>query len=492
MIHLPVLIVVLCLLTAFLIPLLAKIKPKIIGPLVRMVILINSALVFLTLWYVNKNGIYNYHLGGWQPPWGIEFSVDYLAIFMLIVINVISYFILLYAKVDLSHEIEDDLQPWYYTLFILLIGAMSGLSLSNDLFNIYVFTEITTITACGIIAVKSNKACVEASLKYLILSTLGSGLILFAIALVYMVTGHFNLDFVAAQLPNAIGNYPLNIVVSLALFIVGFGIKSALFPLHVWLPDAHSSAPTPSSAVLSGVVVKVYAIVLLRIIYSVYGIEIFTMIPIAEVILALSTLAIFAGSLFAIAQEDIKRMLAFSSVAQIGYIFLGIALVNNYAVAGGILHIVNHALIKSLLFLTAGAIIYKTGIRKISDLEGIGFKMPITMILFSIGALSMVGLPGFNGFISKYYLVLGAIDAQRPFYALVIIISSLLNAVYYLPIIIKAFFGQEHLTFSNDGLPKTMMIPMLVLGLGCIVFGMIPGNLFTLVQRAADALLAVN
>jgi len=244
--------------------------------------------------------------------------------------------------------------------------------------------------------------------------------------------------------------------------------------------------------VLSGVVVKVYAIVLLRIIYSVYGIEIFTMIPIAEVILALSTLAIFAGSLFAIAQEDIKRMLAFSSVAQIGYIFLGIALVNNYAVAGGILHIVNHALIKSLLFLTAGAIIYKTGIRKISDLEGIGFKMPITMILFSIGALSMVGLPGFNGFISKYYLVLGAIDAQRPFYALVIIISSLLNAVYYLPIIIKAFFGQDHLTFSNDGLPKTMMIPMLVLGLGCIVFGMIPGNLFTLVQRAADALLAVN
>ncbi|QNO13620.1 monovalent cation/H+ antiporter subunit D family protein [Alkalicella caledoniensis] len=492
MIHLPVLMIVLCLLTAFVIPLLGKIKPQIIGPLVRFVVLINSLLTFITLWYVNKNGMYYYHLGGWEPPWGIELSVDYLSIFMLMVINLISLLVLIYAQKDLAHEIEKELEPWYYTLFILLIGAMSGLSLSNDFFNIFVFTEITTITACGIIAVKSNKVCVEASLKYLLLSTLGSGLVLLAIALVYMVTGHFNLNFIAAELPNAVSNFPLNIVVSLALLIVGFGVKSALFPLHVWLPDAHSSAPTPSSAILSGVVVKVYAIVLLRIIYNVYGIEIFTMIPIAEIILALSTLAIFAGSLFAIAQEDIKRMLAFSSVAQIGYIFLGIALVNHFAVAGGILHIVNHALMKSLLFLTAGAIIYKTGIRKISDLEGIGLKMPITMILFSIGALSMVGLPGFSGFISKYYLVLGAIDAQKPFYALVIIISSLLNAVYYLPIVIKAFFGQNYGTFTKDDIPRAMLVPMIILGLGTVVFGIIPGNLFSLVQKAAEILLAAN
>lgn len=493
MIHLPILMIVLCLLSAFLIPLLGKVVPKLVGPMVRIVLAINTVFTTAMLWYVNNNGAFQYYLGNWESPWGIALSVDYLAIFMLFVINLISFLILVYADQDLKHEIDPGLDPWYYTLFILLVGAMSALALSNDLFNIFVFTEITTITACGIIAIKSTKMCVEASLKYLLLSTLGSGLILLGIALIYMVTGHFNLDYIAIELPTAMAIYPLNILVSLALFLVGFGLKSALFPLHVWLPDAHSSAPTPSSAILSGVVVKIYAIVLLRLIFTVYGLDIFTYIPIAEILLVMSTLAIFAGSLFAIAQDDIKRMLAFSSVAQIGYIFLGIALINQNGVSGGILHIANHAMMKSLLFLTAGAIIYKTGIRKIKDLEGIGFKMPITMILFSIGALSMVGIPGFNGFISKYYLVLGALDAHKPFYALVIILSSLLNAVYYLPIVIKAFFGQNHdLKFNTDGLPKRMLIPMLILGASCIKFGIIPGTLFQLVEKAAEILLSIN
>lgn len=493
MIHLPILMIVLCLLSAFLIPLIGKVKPTIVGPMVRIVLAVNSTLTLLLYLYVREHGDFQYYLGSWYSPWGIALSVDYLAIFMLFVINLISFLILIYADKDLKHEIEPELDPWYYTLFILLVGAMSALALSNDLFNIFVFTEITTITACGIIAVKSTKMCVEASLKYLLLSTLGSGLILLGIALLYMVTGHFNLDFIAAELPTAMKIYPLNILVSLALFMVGFGLKSALFPLHVWLPDAHSSAPTPSSAILSGVVVKIYAIVLLRLIFTVYGMDVFTQIPIGEILLVMSSLAIFAGSLFAIAQEDIKRMLAFSSVAQIGYIFLGIALVNSNGVAGGILHIANHAMMKSLLFLTAGAIIYKTGIRKIKDLEGIGFKMPITMVLFSIGALSMVGIPGFNGFISKYYLVLGALDAHKPIYALVIILSSLLNAVYYLPIVIKAFFGQnDEISFNGDGLPNKMLIPMIILGASCIKFGIVPGTLFNLVQKAAEILLAIN
>ncbi|SHJ96039.1 multisubunit sodium/proton antiporter, MrpD subunit [Anaerobranca californiensis DSM 14826] len=491
--HLPILTIVLCLFTAFSIPLIAKLKPHLISTVIKGVLIFNSVGTFLILRYINKYGSFQYYLGGWQPPWGITISIDYLGIFMLLVINIISLLITIYAEMDICHEIGNDNCPWFYTLFILLVGAMSALVLSNDLFNIFVFTEIATITACGIIAVKPNKTCVEASFKYLMLSTLGSGLILLGIALLYMVTGHFNLDFIAEELSTAIQLYPLNIIVSLALFIIGFGIKSALFPLHVWLPDAHSSAPSPSSAILSGVVVKIYAIVLLRIIYKVYGIGIFTQIPIPEIILVMATLAIFAGSLFAIAQEDIKRMLAFSSVAQIGYIFLGIALLNLNSVSGGILHIANHAMMKSLLFLAAGAIIYKTGVRKISDLEGIGFKMPITMVLFSIGALSMVGIPGFNGFISKYYLVIGALDAHKPFYALVIIISSLLNAVYYLPIVIKAFFGQkENMSFDNDGIPKKMLIPMVLLGAACIIFGLVPGNLFNLVQKAAEILLTVN
>lgn len=491
--HMPILIIISCLLSAFIIPISGRYRNKIAGPLVRFVVISNTVMIAFLLYHVTKYGAFQYFLGDWAPPWGIALTVDALSLFMILVINGLSVLILIYATKELSHDIGPQLEPWYYTLYILLVGALSAISLSNDIFNIFVFTEIATITACGIIAIKPNRDCIEASLKYMILSTLGSGLILLAIALVYMITGHFNLDFIAIQIPLVQGIYPLNVLVSLALFIVGFGIKAALFPLHVWLPDAHSSAPSPSSAVLSGVVVKVYTIVLLRIIFRVYGQELFTAIPIDSIILMMATLAIFAGSLFAIAQDDIKRMLAFSSVAQIGYIFLGIALVSETGIIGGVLHVANHALMKSLLFLSAGAIIYKTGYRKISDLEGIGFIMPLSMTAFSIGALSMVGIPGLNGFISKFYLALGALDAGKPFYAIVIIISSMLNAIYYLPIVLKAFFGGgEHTSFKADGLPISMSIPLVVIGIACLYFGLLPGSLLELVGKVAQMLFASN
>lgn len=441
---------------------------------------------------VFTEGTVIYEMGGWAAPWGIEFVADYLAIFMLITICLMSFLILIYATEDLKHELRPNVLGWFYTLYLLLVGSMMGLALTNDMFNMFVFMEIGAISACGIISIKSDKECVEASLKYLIMSSVGTGCILMSIALIYMVTGHLNISFAAAGLEKAIQVYPYNILGALALFSVGFVIKSALFPLHVWLPDAHSSAPSPSSAILSGLVIKIYVFMYLKLLLKLFPSELYSMVPIFDMILILASLSIFFGSIFAIVQKDIKRMLAFSSIAQIGYVFLGIGLFNVTGLTGGILHIINHAMMKSMLFLSAGAIIYCSGRRKISDLKGIGLKMPLVMGAFTIGAMSMVGLPATNGFISKLYLALGALDAGKPFYLGVILLSSFLNVLYYFPIVISAFFGEsqendEKIEFKK--LPARMSIPLVVLSFGIILLGIFPKYILIIIERAIGMFL---
>jgi multicomponent Na+:H+ antiporter subunit D len=471
---------------AFLTPLLARLKRFSSSTFGIGVSGLGLIIAAVSLYNVATFGPYSYFPGNWTSITGIEIAVDWITIFMHLTINVIGLLIMLYCRQDLIREIKPETEFWYYTVYFLLMAALNALVMSFDLFNIFVFTEIGTITACALVAIKPKRLCIEAALKYLILSTLGSGMILLGISLIYMVTGHLNIGEVAQVLPGAYELYPWNVLAALSLFIIGFGIKSALFPLHVWLPDAHSSAPTPSSALLSGLVIKAYVIVSARIIFQMFGTDLFMRIPIPEVILLFATFGIFAGSLMAISQTDIKRMLAYSSVAQVSYIFLGIALVTSRGIEGGLLHVFNHAVMKSLLFLSAGTVIYKTGIRKIEDLGGVGYVMPITMIAFSVGALSMVGLPGFSGFISKLYLAFGALDAGKPFYVAVILISSLLNGVYYLPIVVKAFFGGHHRQqFVMDQVPIMMLVPIILLAGINIFFGIFPGSLQQLVKLAA-------
>ncbi len=491
--HIPVIVICSSLIGAFLSPVLGRLRPGAVGLMSRIIMPVNSILLIALLAQVNAGEPFEYHMGGWPPPWGIALSVDYLSLLLTITIQVVSTIILVYAQEDLFHEVRADLHRWYYTLFLLLVSSMTALGFSHDFFNIFVFTEIATIAACAIIAIKPERECVEASFKYLILSTVGSGFILLSLALVYMVTGQFNLTLVAEAMPVAVADYPLNIMAALALLIVGFGVKSALFPLHVWLPDAHSSAPTPSSAVLSGLVVKVYAVVLIRLIFTIFGREIFATAPVADILLVISSAAILAGSLFAIAQGDIKRMLAFSTVAQIGYIYMGVSLLSEAGATGGLVHIFNHALIKTLLFLAAGALIYQTGLRRIADLDGVARRMPITMGAFGIGALSMVGIPGFNGFVTKMHLAMGAFEAGKPAFVVVILLSSLLNGIYYLPIVLRAFFGgsETETSFTLDRLPLSMLAPLVILGLACIYFGVLPGSLLEIARRAAVYLLTI-
>lgn len=413
-----------------------------------------------------------YYFGGWLPPFGIEFLIDRITAFFLLVVAGISFLCVLFGSGVLHKEIKERVLSHYYALFLILVASLLGIAGSNDIFNIFVFLEISAVSAAALVAVNGNKLAMEATVKYLILSTLGSGTMLLAIANLYLVTGHLNLSFIGQALAVAYQDYPLNILATLGLLIVGITVKAALYPLHVWLPDAHGSAPTTSSAVLSGLVVKVYIIVFIKMIFRVFPIDFIAAVPISFSLLFMSTLGIFMGSILAIRQTDIKKMLAYSTVAQIGYIFLGIGILTINGVTGALLHILNHATMKAMLFLSAGMLIKLTGKRQIKELAGIGRVYPLPMIAFSLGALAMVGIPPLNGFVSKWYLGLGALDAGRPFFVIVILVSSFLNGLYYLPVVISAFFGEDANVTEVQKISIGPKVALIALSIATVFFGL--------------------
>ncbi len=478
--HAPVLIVVVLLLAAFIIPLLGKRQG-----VVNAVFLGAGAAAFIMslsmTMRVLAEGTLHYPVGGWAAPYGIVVLVDVFAAYSSLVLAMVALIISWFAVYG-PREVRHN--GVYFTLILLLTAAMQGMVMAGDLFNLFVFIEISSLAAIAIIAIKGTKESVEASFRYLVLSALGSGGVLFSIALIFMITGHLNMEYIRTTLIVTAEQYPLNLLTSIGLMVVGFGVKAALFPMHVWLPDAHSNAPTASSALLSGLVVKVYIIALMRIAYLALGLEIFALLPIRHLFLALSTGALMVGSVFAMVQDNAKRLLAFSTVTQVGYIFLGFGLFSPRAIEGGVLHILNHAVMKSLLFLAAGVIIHQTGIKKLSQFNGLGRKMPLTFAAFTVGAMSMVGIPGTAGFISKLYIALGALDADMLVFAVLILVSSLLNAAYYFPIIISAFFGKDSEKEAVE--PRlAMLAPILVLALMVFFFGLFPSLMVPLVQQTA-------
>jgi len=487
--HLPAILVISLFVFAFIMPLLFIWKRDWCVPVATLSMGLSLAMSLALVIQVNQVGTFVYHMGGWEPPYGIEFRVDYLSAYMLLVLHGIGLLILVYSIGDLKKELADRVIGWYYTLYLLLMGAMSGMALTNDLFNLFVFMEICAIAACAIISIKEDRECLEASFKYLILSAMGTGCYLLSVAMLYMITGYMHMEKVAVALETGAAEYPYNVLVAMSLMVVSFGVKSALFPLHVWLPDAHASAPSPSSAVLSGLVIKIYAVAMVHLIFRAFPRELFEMIPMLEIILWLSTLGIIFGSIFAMVQENFKKMLAYSSIAQIGYVFLGIGLFTPTALVGGLLHILNHAVMKSMLFMVAGIIIYSSGIKRLQHFDGIASRLTWTMVAFTIGGASMVGIPITGGFISKLYLAQGALEVERPFFLLVILVSSLLNAFYYFPISINAFLAEqkrEDITFKP--VLKSMLVPVLILLALIIFLGLNPQPVTNMLEQAAEML----
>lgn len=482
--HLPVLVIVIPLMAAFLAPLLYNWKEKAAGTAVFLALGASFVASLFLMRSAVEYSLFSYHLGNWPPPWGIELVVEPLRIFMLLVITGVSLWIFIYALRDIEHELKQNVIGWYHTLYAILVAAMAGMALTNDLFNLFVLMEICSIAACAIITIKDRRDCLEAGFKYLIMSAMGTGCFLLGVAMLYMVTGHLNFTMIQDQLVYALADYPLNVYTAAALFIVAFGTKAALFPLHVWLPDAHASAPSPSSAMLSGLVIKIYAFALVMVYYRLFPRELLTAVPLSEIILWLGAAGVIYGSIYAMFQTDLKMMLAYSSIGQIAFIFMAIGLNHQLALTGGIYHIMVHALTKAMLFMSAGTIIYATGTRKIAELAGIGRVLPLPLAAFTVGSASMVGLPGTGGLISKWYLALGALETGQILFLLVILASSLLNAVYYMPIVINAFMSGDQYVALVKKVPLSMQAALAAGIIMVVLSGIVSRPVISILENA--------
>jgi multicomponent Na+:H+ antiporter subunit D len=435
--------------------------------------------------FVNKDGAYIYDVGHYGGPIGIEFYVGNIEVLLATVFSFVAVMIGWFSIYSIDHDIKESRMSFYYLLVNILIAALLGLLYTNDIFNAFVFVEIGTIASCGIIVVKDKKENIKATLKYLIMSSLGSGLLLMAIAFMYSITGQLNLTYMHNDLIEVYSSYPDAILIALGLFTIGLGVKAAMFPLHSWLPDAHSSAPTTSSAILSSLVLKGYVYLLIKIFYRVFGLEIITQFPVLKIIMILGGFGMIMGSVFAIFQKELKRVIAYSSVAQMGYIFFGIGLGTKLGFTIAIFHMIGHAVTKSALFLLSGAIIHNSGHKNVEDLKGIGKEMPLTLFLFLLAALSMVGIPVLPGFISKWYLALASIESGNLFLILIIVASSLLNAVYYLPIIINGFFGEENLSdkiYRSKAMEIKKIMPVIMLIVAMIYVGVASKGIIAIIE----------
>lgn len=421
--------------------------------------------------YIRAHEVIGISFPGILPPFGISFRVDILGFLLALIAAVVWFLAALYSKVYMSHEGGGNR---YYPFFLLSLGGCLGVFLTGDFFSLFVFFELMSLSSYVLVVHEESSAAMAAGYKYLILTLIGGLALFFGIVIAFETAGNVNIlpdNFLFLEANR------LSFIAFLA-FLVGFGMKMGIFPMHVWLPDAHPVAPSPASALLSGIMLKTGAYGLIRIVYNVYGPQLIAEANWDKILLVLAGITIFLGSAVAIAQTDIKRRLAYSSIGQMGYVLLGLTLLNENGLFGTTFHIFSHALMKSTLFLCAGAIIYKTGKRKISDLAGIGYEMPVTITCFTIAALAMIGIPPLNGFVSKLVLSMGALDAGKPGFVFLLILSSLMNGIYYLPIIISAFFGVEKekrvwgKPFAE--LKVSMWMPIVLLALGCVIFGLFP------------------
>ncbi len=433
------------------------------------------------------------------PGLAISFRLDILSYSLALISSFVWLLAAIYSLDYMSHEHGKER---YYPVLIFTLGSCQGIFLAGDFFTLFIFFELMSLIAYILVIHEETPDALKAGYKYLIVTIIGGLAIFLGIIIIFEVAGTVSLG----QGP-LIEEYSTLALLTFLAFLIGFGIKAGMFPLHVWLPDAHPVAPSPASALLSGIMLKTGAYGLLRMIFDVFSMELFQAVGWNHVMAVLGIITILLGSAVALTQDDIKRRLAYSSVGQMGYIILGMTVFNEFALTGDVFHIFSHAIMKSTLFLAAGAVIWKTGKRKIEDMQGVGRQMPITMGAFTLAAFAMIGIPPLNGFLSKWSLCLGFLEGGYTVYVLILLISSMLNAMYYLPIILPAFLGGDeeaapaaanphhasaggHSEFDMDEVPMRMLVPLIILGLCTLAFGTFPTNIpFELSQFTSQFLL---
>ena len=487
---------------AFILPLLEKTSigsqlSRLIAVLVTVAILVLS---YQGLMAYNADGEIRYWMGGWSDSsaaLGISMVLDGMSSLMLLVVSIVAFAAILFS---LSYMKRYTAQPFYYCLFFLMLTGMLGVILAGDIFNLYVFLEIAAISSYALVAFGCEKEELEAAFKYLVLGSVGSVFILLGIAIVYNQTGHLNMARVHQQLLTA-GETSHALLMAAAFFLMGFGLKAAMVPFHAWLPDAHPSAPAPISAMLSGVLIKalgVYA--LLRVFFNVLVMN----IEFAYILMTLGALSMVIGVFLAVGQWDFKRLLAYHSVSQMGYVVLAVGVAgemildgqNNiaaWAMLGGLFHLANHATFKSLLFLCSGAAEYATGTRLLKKLGGLKHNMPITAGCLRIAALSISGVPPFNGFWSKLIIIIAVIMAGHYWLGAMTVLVSFMTLLSFIKVQRYILDGEPAPSVAHaTEVPWTMSLAMLLLAAICIGAGIFLGLYKDAVFDGASDVLLQN
>ncbi len=419
-----------------------------------------------SVFLVKSHGTLVYKVGMWIPPIGVGLVLDGLSSFMLMTVNLITFFIMAYS----ANYMERYTSKWkFYTLFLLMLTGMEGVIITGDIFNLFVFLEIASVASYALVAYGTEAEELEASFKYLVMSSIGSLFVLLGIAFIYGYTSTLNMADIGLTLSQK-GAGKVTLFISV-LFLMGLGLKAALVPFHAWLPDAHPSAPAPISAMLSGVLIKalgVYAII--RLFYNIIG-----MTPtVLTLLMVMGTISMMVGVLLAIGQWDLKRLLAYHSISQIGYVMLGLGLGTPLGILGGLFHLFNHSVFKSLLFLNSGAVEYSTGTRNLKELGGLAERMPVTGGTSLVASMSIAGIPPFNGFWSKLMIIIAAVQAGHFGYAFFAVLGSILTLASFMKVQRYAFFGRLDKGHGDiREVPLFMRAAMVGLAAICLVGGIL-------------------
>jgi len=427
---------------------------------------------------VIEHGTIQYWLGGWKPPWGIEYRIDHLNAIMLVLVSLLSLLMATHAKKSIERELPEK-TTLFWSLFILLITGLLGICITGDLFNLFVMLEVASLSGYALIAI-GEKGALYASFRYLVMGTIGACFYLLGVGYLYIASGSLNMADLAQILPKL---YPSRAILAGFTFImIGLGIKMAIFPLHAWLPDAYTYAPSAVSVVVAPLMTKVMAYVAIRVMFTVFKPEFpVSLLRMTDIMVWVGSVAIIFGAVMALSQSDIKRMLSYVIIAEMGYIVGGIGVANIIALQGVIFHIVNDAMMMACLFLVAGQVMHQTGGHGIANFKGLFRTMPITALIFTVGALAVIGVPPTCGFFSKWYLLLGGIKAHQWSFVTALLVCTLINVALFFRVFDKGLYTHTHentrdYTGTPDSphtgeAPLSMLIPASVLAIVIILVG---------------------
>ncbi len=450
---------------------------------------VSLGIALALLGQVGTGGVISYAIGDWMPPIGIEYRVDIVNAWVLVIVATIGALVSPYALVSVEREIDARRIPLFYSAYLLCICGLLGIAITGDVFNVFVFLEISSLSAYALIALGRDRRALTSAFRYLVMGSVGATFIVIGIGLLYSMTGSLNMADLAQLLPGVWESRTVR--VAYGFLAVGFCLKLALFPLHLWLPNAYTYAPSPVTAFMASTATKVAVYMLLRFFLTVFGWHFsFEQMELDRVLLPLALVAIVSMSLVAIFQVNVKRLLAYSSVAQIGYMVLGLSFATVTGLTATLLHLFNHALMKGALFMAMGCVMYRIGSVQIGAMAGLGRRMPVTMAAFVVGGLSLVGVPLTVGFVSKWYLILGALERGWWPVAVLILLTSLMALVYVWRVVEVAYFREYQGEGDAREAPWMLLWPTWALVALNLYFGIDAGRTAGIARQAAEVLMA--